>query len=94
MSKPPKEAFTVPYSHISAHTGKVNIYGFFRISSQGRTGLHSQPESSSEETTLKRKQRKNLWLEAVKDPLFVKDMEDIEKDFRYADAEIAREIDR
>ncbi len=43
---------------------------------------------------MKRKQRKNLWLEAVKDPLFVKDMEDIEKDFRYADAEIAREIDR
>jgi len=43
---------------------------------------------------LKRQRRKALWQEAVKDPLFMKDIEDIEADFRYADAETARWIDR
>jgi hypothetical protein len=42
---------------------------------------------------LKRQERKALWQEAVKDPLFMKDMKDIETDFRYADAETAQRTD-
>ena len=34
---------------------------------------------------LKRQERKALWQEAVRDPLFLKDIADIEEDFRYAD---------
>ena len=41
---------------------------------------------------LKRQERKISWQEAVKDPLFMKDIEEVEADFRYADAETAREI--
>jgi len=41
---------------------------------------------------LKRQERKTSWQEAVKDPLFMKDIEEVEADFRYADAETAREI--
>lgn len=39
---------------------------------------------------LKRQERKALWQEAAKDPLFMKDIADVEVDFRYADAETAR----
>lgn len=42
---------------------------------------------------LRRQARKTLWQEAVKDPLFIKDIEDVEKDFRYADAETIRSTD-
>ena len=42
---------------------------------------------------LKRQERKTSWQEAAKDPLFMKDIEEVEADFRYADAETAREID-
>ncbi|MDP2920337.1 MAG: hypothetical protein Q8O43_08995 [Dehalococcoidia bacterium] len=41
---------------------------------------------------LRRQARKALWQEAVKDPLFMKDIEGVEEDFRYADAETARRI--
>ena len=34
---------------------------------------------------LKRQERKALWQEAVRDPLFLKDIADLEADFRYAD---------
>jgi hypothetical protein len=34
---------------------------------------------------LRRQGRKALWQEAARDPLFLKDMADIEADFRYAD---------
>jgi hypothetical protein len=37
---------------------------------------------------LRRQERKALWQEAARDPLFVKDIADIEADFRYADAEV------
>ena len=43
---------------------------------------------------LKRRERDALWLEAAKDPLFLKDIQDVEDDFRYADAEAARDLDR
>ena len=42
---------------------------------------------------LKRQERKTLWQEASKDPLFMKDIEDVAVDFQYADAETAREIE-
>ena len=38
---------------------------------------------------MRRQARKALWQEAAKDPLFTKDMEEVESDFRYADAETA-----
>ena len=42
---------------------------------------------------LKRRERDALWQEAAKDPLFLKDIQDVEDDFRYADAEAARDLD-
>lgn len=42
---------------------------------------------------LKRQARKALWQEAAKDPLFIKDIEDVTADFRYADAETAGSMD-
>ena len=36
---------------------------------------------------LRRQARKAQWQEAAKDPLFIKDIEEVEADFRYADAE-------
>ena len=42
---------------------------------------------------IKRLARKALWEEAAKDPLFMKDITDIESDFRYADTETIRNID-
>ena len=42
---------------------------------------------------LKRQLRKQQWKEAVKDPLFLKDMDKIEGDFKYADAETAGRMD-
>ena len=42
---------------------------------------------------LRRQERKALWQEAARDPLFLKDIADIEEDFRYADAEAAGSID-
>lgn len=42
---------------------------------------------------LKRQERKSLWQEASKDPLFMKDIDDVAVDFQYADAETAREIE-
>ena len=42
---------------------------------------------------LRRQARKALWQEAAKDPLFLKDIAEVENDFRYADAETAGSID-
>jgi len=36
---------------------------------------------------LQRQTRQKLWQEAAKDSLFMKDIEEVEADFRYADAE-------
>ena len=41
----------------------------------------------------KRKARKKLWQEAAKDPLFLKDIKEVEADFRAADAETAGRTD-
>jgi predicted transcriptional regulator len=41
---------------------------------------------------LRRQARKAQWQEAANDPLFLKDIADVEADFRYADAETARSI--
>jgi hypothetical protein len=41
---------------------------------------------------LRRLERKALWQEAAKDPLFLKDIDVVEEDFKYADAETARRI--
>lgn len=43
---------------------------------------------------LKRQARKKLLQQAASDPLFMKDIEEVEADFRYADAETAGGIDR
>ena len=43
---------------------------------------------------LRRQVRSSLLQEAAKDPLFLKDIEEVEADFRYADAETAASIDR
>ena len=42
---------------------------------------------------LRRQARKDLWQKAGKDPLFLKDIEDVELDFKYADAETAGSMD-
>ena len=42
---------------------------------------------------IKRENRRNLLLEASKDPLFLADVEEIEREFAYADAEAAKMID-
>lgn len=42
---------------------------------------------------LKRQARKSQWQEAAKDPLFMKDIEEVEADFQYADAEIIGSAD-
>ncbi len=39
-----------------------------------------------------REMRRQSYLEAVRDPRFMKDLEDVERDFQYADAETARMI--
>jgi hypothetical protein len=39
------------------------------------------------------RRRQSLWQEAVEDPLFLKDISEIEEDFKYADAETAGSID-
>lgn len=41
---------------------------------------------------LRRRARQALWEQAAKDPLLLKDIEDIEADFQSADAETARRI--
>ncbi|MDD4860022.1 MAG: hypothetical protein PHR56_07450 [Dehalococcoidales bacterium] len=41
---------------------------------------------------LKRQARKSLWQQAAKDPLFLKDVAQVEADFKSADAETARGI--
>jgi len=43
---------------------------------------------------LKQQERAALWRKAASDPLFLKDMEDIEREFQYADAETARDLDK
>ncbi len=43
---------------------------------------------------LRRQGRKTLWQEAAKDPLFIKDVEEVGKDFRYADAETVGSMDQ
>jgi len=43
---------------------------------------------------LRRQERKTLWQEAAKDPLFLKDIEEVEADFQYADAETAGRMDQ
>jgi hypothetical protein len=41
---------------------------------------------------LNKQARKILWQEVAKDPLFLKNIADIENDFKYADAETAGKI--
>lgn len=36
---------------------------------------------------LKRQQRRALWSKAINDPLFIRDIEKTEEDFKYADAD-------
>lgn len=43
---------------------------------------------------LKKQERKARWKEAVSDPLFIRDVQAVESDFRYADAENRREMDK
>ena len=43
---------------------------------------------------LRRQERKALWQEAVKDPLFLRDIEKVEEDFQYSDAETAGRMDQ
>ena len=43
---------------------------------------------------LKREARKKLLQQAASDPLFLKDIADVEADFRYSDAETAGNLDR
>ncbi len=43
---------------------------------------------------LRRQARKALWQEAAKDPLFLKDVAELEMDFRYADAETVGSMDQ
>ena len=43
---------------------------------------------------LKRQARKKLIQQAASDPLFLKDLADVERDFQYADAEVARDLDK
>ena len=40
----------------------------------------------------RREIRRQSYLEAIRDPRFLKDMEDVEKDFQFADAETASMI--
>ncbi len=42
---------------------------------------------------LRKQARKALWEKAAKDPLFIKDIEAVEADFRYADTETIRSTD-
>jgi hypothetical protein len=42
---------------------------------------------------LRRQERKALWQDAVKDPLFLKDIEKVQKDFLYSDAESGETMD-
>jgi hypothetical protein len=42
---------------------------------------------------LRRQERRAAWEKAMKDPLYLKDVTEIEKDFRNIDAESARSID-
>ena len=42
---------------------------------------------------LRRQARKALWQEAAKDSLFLKDVAEVESDFRYADAETVGSMD-
>ena len=41
---------------------------------------------------LRRQARQALWQEAARDPLMLKDIEDVEADFTFADAETGRSI--
>ena len=41
---------------------------------------------------MRRQERKALWQEAANDPLFIKDIDEVEASFRSADAETARGI--
>ncbi len=43
---------------------------------------------------LRRQARKALWQQAAQDPLFLRDLQEVETDFRHADAESAGGIDR
>lgn len=43
---------------------------------------------------LRRQARRALWQDAAKDSLFLKDIAEVEADFRYADAETAGKIDQ
>ncbi len=59
-----------------------------------KTGMRSQNalvEAALREyiSGVKRELRRRQYLEASQDPLFLSDIEEIEKDFRYADAETA-----
>jgi metal-responsive CopG/Arc/MetJ family transcriptional regulator len=42
---------------------------------------------------LKRQQRKELWTKAMKDPLFIRDIEKADADFKFADAESAGKLE-
>jgi hypothetical protein len=41
---------------------------------------------------IRRQTRKALWQDAMKDPLFLKDIQEVESDFKHADAETARKL--
>lgn len=43
---------------------------------------------------LRRQERKALWQEAVNDPLFLRDIEKVEDDFQYSDAETVGRMDQ
>lgn len=43
---------------------------------------------------LRRQERKALWQKAVNDPLFLRDIEKVEENFHYSDAETAGRMDQ
>jgi hypothetical protein len=43
---------------------------------------------------LRRRDRKELWQEAIKDPQFLKDIRNVEADFKHADGETAGRMDQ
>jgi hypothetical protein len=52
------------------------------------------PDVTRQDDKSKRERRRQEMLETSKDPLFLADSEEIERDFLYADAEAARLIDQ
>ena len=50
-------------------------------------------EREQERNDLRRRKRKADWEAAMQDPLFLKDLAEVEADFRWADSETIRRID-